>query len=1300
MGIISPLEYALRLLMGLALILAFLLTLWPALNPALLVASSASSSVASPPGQGTWTTFANGDDVQALALEGDTLWAGTRNGGVVRWDITEGHYVQYLYPQDGLAGNDVRGVAIGADSQKWFATNRGVSVLDDGGTADKGDDVWTTYTTANSGLLSDDITALAMDSTGNIWVGTNGGGVSVFDGATWTTYTHDPEDARAGPATDEVVALIVDESDRVWAAYGQAGYGASMYNGLLWTTYTSDNSDLPSDKVMAMAAGMGGMWFGTWGGGVGFLGDSGWALPYTRGDGLATSYILAIAVGQEGRVWFGLGRSNGKGSGACLLDGGNTPYDKGDDLWTCYRAEEGLASDRVQAILAGEDGRVWFGTQAGVSLLDDSTWATYSTVYSPPGAPASNWVSAIAFGSLGGVEGQALLGTQASGVSLFDGVTWSTYNKDTRYRGDQVNTVTTDAPAGSYNVPMEFASTEEANDAFDSGYVMFGTDPTVYEYRWYNSASHYIRISPPLQQDAPTDTPVYAVEAGTVGNRISSIAFDGQGWAWIGVREDNFDYRTYEYLDGGVSAFDGLHWERFTRKNTDPNGREPWTGLQDNDVSAVVVDNENKVWIGTGNLQDYTGSGISVLDHGGTVRDKSGDVWTFYTYPAIASNNVTALAMDRANNRIWVAMAPYLVNQTLDGGGVSVFDFHTSAWTTYTPGNSTLVAANNDVRTIAVDSLGGAWAGAWTYEESYHWPTGQGVDAVVNHFDGGTWTHYIFLDRGYVSALASDCSGRLWVGTWLAGVRVFDPQSDTWTIYNTGSSGLVNDEILSIALEPGTCDVWIGTAGGGVSRFHEPSPTPTPTPTCTATSMPTITPTGTPTETATATPTEIPTETPTATPTETLIPSPTPTATETSVPTATATPTPSPLPTSTPPRIKRLFMPIIMGAYQLMTELTPTPTPVPTSTPTVTRTPTPTATATSTATATATATSTETPTPTPTPTATDTPTPTATATPTDTLTPTATPTPTETPTPTITPTSTPLPMGSWSEVISPTTKDLFSVFFTDLTHGWAVGAEGIILRTTDGGESWTPQTQGSEDLYDVHFVDADHGWAVGANSTILRTANGGESWTSEEISSIDSFHAVYMFSTPEGIRGWALGQDRGDILYYDGQRWRFADSSYRGTNYQFSAVSMASPEDGWATTLRGQMIRYCNGGWFCRVLNRSAGELYDVHLVSDSHGWAVGQGGAIFYYDGSDWMETTRRTNRDLFGVHVTGTGRGWAVGDMGALLYYEDGFWSDKTSDFGDRIGWNLRAVYLDESATAGWAVGEGGLILRYTVP
>ena len=128
---------------------------------------------ADPPG---WVNYTNANYINALAMVGNTLWAGT-SGGVVKWDMTTGTYVKYT-TTDGLADNYVQAIAVDGAGNLWFGTDGGGVSKFDGTT-------WTTYTEAD-GLASSWVNAIAVDGAGNLWFGT-GGGVSKFDGATWTT---------------------------------------------------------------------------------------------------------------------------------------------------------------------------------------------------------------------------------------------------------------------------------------------------------------------------------------------------------------------------------------------------------------------------------------------------------------------------------------------------------------------------------------------------------------------------------------------------------------------------------------------------------------------------------------------------------------------------------------------------------------------------------------------------------------------------------------------------------------------------------------------------------------------------------------------------------------------------------------------------------------------------------------------------------------------------------------------------------------------------------------------------------
>ena len=77
-------------------------------------------------------------------------------------------------------------------------------------------------------------------------------------------------------------------------------------------------------------------------------------------------------------------------------------------------------------------------------------------------------------------------------------------------------------------------------------------------------------------------------------------------------------------------------------------------------------------------------------------------------------------------------------------------------------------------------------------------------------------------------------------------------------------------------------------------------------------------------------------------------------------------------------------------------------------------------------------------------------------------------------------------------------QHLSSVAFVSPAGGWAVGDQGTILHTTDGGQSWQAQSSGTQQhLSSVAFAFLLSGWAVGYEGTILHTRDGGQSWQAQ-----------------------------------------------------------------------------------------------------------------------------------------------------------------------------------------------------------
>jgi photosystem II stability/assembly factor-like uncharacterized protein len=83
--------------------------------------------------------------------------------------------------------------------------------------------------------------------------------------------------------------------------------------------------------------------------------------------------------------------------------------------------------------------------------------------------------------------------------------------------------------------------------------------------------------------------------------------------------------------------------------------------------------------------------------------------------------------------------------------------------------------------------------------------------------------------------------------------------------------------------------------------------------------------------------------------------------------------------------------------------------------------------------------------------------------------------------------------ASWTAVVgskASVLRTVLTICFVDGTTGWAGG--GVIMKTTDGGETWTTQVPIAT-VREFHFLSSSYGFAVGGKS-ILRTRDGGATW--------------------------------------------------------------------------------------------------------------------------------------------------------------------------------------------------------------
>lgn len=201
---------------------------------------------------------------------------------------------------------------------------------------------------------------------------------------------------------------------------------------------------------------------------------------------------------------------------------------------------------------------------------------------------------------------------------------------------------------------------------------------------------------------------------------------------------------------------------------------------------------------------------------------------------------------------------------------------------------------------------------------------------------------------------------------------------------------------------------------------------------------------------------------------------------------------------------------------------------------------------------------------------------------------------------------------TWTQSLTPTRAMLTGVSFPDAQHGWAVGHDGVIIASSDGGLNWARQDDGKNldtVWLDVLFRDDRHGFVVGAYGKCLVTADGGKSWTATKPSPDE----VHFNRISDGLDGYLyLAGESGTVLVSNdgGANWIKAEVPYGGSFFGIL------PLDGGriiAYGLRGHILRSEDHGGNWEPLNSDVKVLI-MGGARLRNGVAVlaGQGGNFF----------------------------------------------------------------------------------------
>lgn len=256
--------------------------------------------------------------------------------------------------------------------------------------------------------------------------------------------------------------------------------------------------------------------------------------------------------------------------------------------------------------------------------------------------------------------------------------------------------------------------------------------------------------------------------------------------------------------------------------------------------------------------------------------------------------------------------------------------------------------------------------------------------------------------------------------------------------------------------------------------------------------------------------------------------------------------------------------------------------------------------------------------------------------------------------------------AQWQRVTGVGNSFYNEVFFISSTTGWITSQGATVLRTTNGGVTWTAGTLPGATISanrDICFIDASVGFVSGSDS-VWKTTNGGATWTGIGPPGRRSGSTVAWFSDANnGVVGV------GDCLDTSITFYRTTDAGTTWDSVRYTTT--AGTAVGGIAYLNGTYIAACEGGKLWRSTDGGAS-------------WSGSNTGS------NGWQEDIIVSNGNVFIASANGSACGTAGG--GVVLRSSNGGSSWSTTNFATTIMWGV-TMY---SSTGGWSCGDNGKAYR----
>jgi ligand-binding sensor domain-containing protein len=184
-----------------------------------------------------WVNYLNNYSITSIAEEGDYMWIGTNESGLIKLEKSSGNSIFYNIENSSIPSNNIESIAIEKNSIKWIGTWNGLAKI--------GGNTWEIFTESNSDISGSFIRAIAIDSKNIKWIGC-ANGLSRYANSKWTVFNKN----NSNLSSDKILSLATDHQNNVWI--GTQNYGFVEFDGTNFSVFDTTNSLIPSNYIQSM----------------------------------------------------------------------------------------------------------------------------------------------------------------------------------------------------------------------------------------------------------------------------------------------------------------------------------------------------------------------------------------------------------------------------------------------------------------------------------------------------------------------------------------------------------------------------------------------------------------------------------------------------------------------------------------------------------------------------------------------------------------------------------------------------------------------------------------------------------------------------------------------------------------------------------------------------------------------------------------------------------------------------------------------------------------------------------------